>query len=174
MGYLRIHSLRPDILHLCRSAFWSHTYTDWEQIESPSPIGETGIHGLTLDWKRFCSAQTRSFLENEIAPLKAENPLIPVTTNFMLFYYGISYHELAKSLDIVSWDSYPAWHSSNDGDESEQACLADAYSDLCRSMLGKPFLVFVAIVAAYFFASLAMLIPAIDEFDVATGRSTAD
>ncbi len=41
-------------------------------------------------------------------------------------------------------------------------------------MLGKPFLVFVAIVAAYFFASLAMLIPAIDEFDVATGRSTAD
>ncbi|MBP5621385.1 MAG: hypothetical protein J6X44_05165 [Thermoguttaceae bacterium] len=41
-------------------------------------------------------------------------------------------------------------------------------------MLGKPFLVFVAIVAAYFFASLAMLIPAIDEFDVATGRATAD
>ncbi|MBQ9371058.1 MAG: ABC transporter permease [Thermoguttaceae bacterium] len=41
-------------------------------------------------------------------------------------------------------------------------------------MLGKPFLVFVAVVAAYFFASLAMLIPAIDEFDVATGRATAD
>lgn len=41
-------------------------------------------------------------------------------------------------------------------------------------MLGKPLLVFVAIVAAYFFASLAMLIPAIDEFDVATGRATAD
>ena len=41
-------------------------------------------------------------------------------------------------------------------------------------MLGKPFLVFIAIVAAYFFASLAMLIPAIDEFDVATGRATAD
>ncbi len=41
-------------------------------------------------------------------------------------------------------------------------------------LLGKPFLVFVAIAAAYFFASLAMLIPAVDEFDVATGRSTAD
>ncbi len=41
-------------------------------------------------------------------------------------------------------------------------------------MLGKPFLVFVAIVAAYFFASLAMLVPAVDEFDVATGRATAD
>lgn len=122
------------------TAFWSHTYTDWVQIESPSPIGETGIHGLTLDWKRFCTAQTRSFLENEIAPLKAANPLIPVTTNFMLFYDGIRYHELAKSLDTVSWDSYPAWHSSEDGDESGQAYVADAYSDLCRSMLGKPFL----------------------------------
>ena len=41
-------------------------------------------------------------------------------------------------------------------------------------MLGKPLLVFVSIVAAYFFASLAMLIPAIDEFDVATGRATAE
>lgn len=41
-------------------------------------------------------------------------------------------------------------------------------------MLGKPFLVFIAVVAAYFFASLAMLVPAIDEFDVATGRATAD
>ena len=41
-------------------------------------------------------------------------------------------------------------------------------------MLGKPMLVFVSVVSAYFFATLAMLIPAIDEFDVATGRATAD
>ncbi|MDO5309218.1 MAG: hypothetical protein Q4G03_06965 [Planctomycetia bacterium] len=41
-------------------------------------------------------------------------------------------------------------------------------------MLGKPFLVFISVVVAYFFAGLAMLIPAIDEFDVATGRATAD
>ena len=25
------------------TAFWSHTYTDWEQIESPSPVGETCV-----------------------------------------------------------------------------------------------------------------------------------
>ena len=41
-------------------------------------------------------------------------------------------------------------------------------------LLGKPLFVFVSVVSAYFFATLAMLIPAIDEFDVATGRSTAD
>lgn len=122
------------------TAFWSHTYTAWEQIESPSPIGETNVHGLNLDWKRFCTAQTRSFFENEIAPLKAENPEIPVTMNLMGFYDGINYWEMAKTLDVVSWDSYPTWHSNQDGDETYNAFWADAFSDICRSMLGKPFL----------------------------------
>ena len=122
------------------TAFWSHTFSDWDEIESPSPIGEQLIHGLSLDWKRFCTAQTRSFFENEIAPLKAANPRIPVTTNFMAFYDGISYWELAKSLDVIAWDSYPAWHSRQDGDETYNAFWSDAFSDMCRSMLGKPFL----------------------------------
>ncbi len=43
------------------TSFWSHTYTDWSQIESPSPIGEHTIHGLNLDWKRFVTDQTISF-----------------------------------------------------------------------------------------------------------------
>lgn len=122
------------------TAFWSHTFSDWDEIESPSPIGEELIHGLSLDWKRFVTAQTRSFFENEIAPIKAANPNIPVTANFMAFYDGINYWELAKSLDVISWDSYPAWHSREDGDETYNAFWADAYSDMCRSMLGKPFL----------------------------------
>ncbi len=122
------------------TSFWSNTYTDWAQIESPDPAGDTGIQGLALDWKRFCTAQTRSFLENETAPLRAENPLIPVTTNFMQFYDGVNYRALAKSLDVTSWDCYPTWHCTPDGDESGQACLADAFSDICRSMLKKPFL----------------------------------
>ncbi len=122
------------------TAFWSHTYTEWEQIESPSPRGETNIHGLNLDWKRFCTAQTRSFFENEIAPIKAVNPRIPVTMNLMGFYDGINYWEMAKSCDVISWDAYPTWHTNQDGDETYNAFWADAYSDICRSMLGKPFL----------------------------------
>ncbi len=45
------------------SAFWSHTYTDWSQIESPSPIGEMSLHGLNLDWKRYTTDQTIDFLQ---------------------------------------------------------------------------------------------------------------
>jgi len=41
-------------------------------------------------------------------------------------------------------------------------------------LLGQPHWVFVSVAGAYTFASIAMLIPAIDEFDVATGRTTVD
>ncbi len=41
-------------------------------------------------------------------------------------------------------------------------------------LLGKYFLVFVVLTGAFGFTTLAMLIPLIAEFDVATGRTTAD
>ncbi|MBR6761667.1 MAG: beta-galactosidase [Oscillospiraceae bacterium] len=126
--------------HAYWTAFWSHTYTDWSQIESPSPAGETNIHGLNLDWKRFCTAQTVDFFANEIAPLKAANPDLPVTANFMGFYDGIDYWKLLPLMDVVSWDSYPSFHNTDNGDESGNAMWNDAYSDICRTMLGKPYL----------------------------------
>ena len=120
--------------------FWSHTYSDWDEIESPSWRGETNVHGLNLDWKRFVSHQTAEFFRNEIEPLKAANPAIPVTTNFMGFHDSCDYYKLLPLLDVVSWDSYPTWHNSTDGNEMYNALWSDAYSDICRSMLGKPFL----------------------------------
>ena len=116
------------------TTFWSHTYSDWDEIESPSPIGETNIHGLNLDWRRFVTHQTIEFFRNEIAPLKAENPEIPVTTNFMGFHDSFDYWKLAPLLDVISWDSYPAWHSSGDGVEVGNALWSDAFSDMCRCM----------------------------------------
>ena len=68
------------------TAFWSHTYTDWSQIESPAPHGEGSNHGLNLDWKRFVTHQTLDFFKHECAPLRAITPTVPVTTNFMGTY----------------------------------------------------------------------------------------
>ena len=45
------------------TGFWSHTYTSWEQIQPPSPLGEMSTHGLNLDWKRFITAQTVDFMK---------------------------------------------------------------------------------------------------------------
>jgi beta-galactosidase len=88
------------------SAFWSHTYTDWSQVESPSPRGEQAVHALNLDWMRFVTHQTCDFIKMEKDTVKKINHNIPVTTNIMGTYEGLNYHKLAKELDIVSWDSY--------------------------------------------------------------------
>ena len=54
------------------------------------------------------------------------------------------------------------------------ACPLATFYALTSLFLGQTHLVFVTLVAAYSFATAAMLIPAIDEFDVATGRTTLD
>ena len=45
--------------------FWSHTYQSFDQVESPSPRGESMLHALNLDWKRFVTHQTADFAEKE-------------------------------------------------------------------------------------------------------------
>ena len=62
--------------------FWSHIYTDWDEIEAPSPIGEPNLHGLNLDWKRFMTDQMVDYCRHEIDVLKEITPSIPCTTNF--------------------------------------------------------------------------------------------
>jgi beta-galactosidase len=125
--------------HAWWAAFWSHTYTDWSQIEPPSPIGETSVHGLSLDWKRFVTDQTLDFMQNEIAPLRQITPDVPVTTNFMGFFPGVNYWKLAPALDVISWDSYPFWHQ---GLPDREYGVRTAFAhDLNRSMKhGKPFM----------------------------------
>ena len=91
------------------TAFWSHTYTSWDQIESPAPHGERAVHGLYLDWKRFVTHQTVDFMRHEIESIRSVTTEVPVTTNLMGYYPQLDYFKLAPHLDIVSWDSYPGW-----------------------------------------------------------------
>ncbi len=124
--------------HAWWTAFWSHRYTSWEQIESPSPIGEIYVHGQNLDWKRFVTDQTVDFMHNETAPLREMTPDIPVTTNFMGFYPGLNYWKLRKEVDVVSWDNYPDWHMP-DSDIATAVQTAFLH-DMNRSFLQKPFM----------------------------------
>ncbi|MCF6409513.1 beta-galactosidase [Alkalihalobacillus sp. EGI L200015] len=125
--------------HSWWTTFWSHTYTDWHQIESPAPHGETMVHGLNLDWKRFVTDQTLDFFKHEVKPLKAINSDLPVTTNFMEAFEGLDYVKFADALDFVSWDSYPTWHDK-DGDIHKAAWTAMNH-DFFRSIKdGQPFL----------------------------------
>lgn len=126
--------------HAWWTPFWSHTYTDWSQIESPAPHGENAVHGHNLDWRRYVTDRTIDFCKHEIAPLKAINPDLPVTTNMMevIPFDGLDYRKFADILDVISWDAYPTWHDA-ESDKKEAVKFAFNH-DLFRTIKGKPFL----------------------------------
>ncbi|MBO5200736.1 MAG: beta-galactosidase [Clostridia bacterium] len=126
--------------HSWWSTFWAHTYTDWNQILPPSPMGETSVHALRIDWRRFVSHQTADFMESEIATVKAITPDIPVTTNMIPgFYNAVDYRRLNKNVDFASQDMYPQW-KGRDPDDANVAMYAALQYDTARCFKHKPFL----------------------------------
>ena len=121
------------------TTFWSHRFTDWDEIEPPSALTEhwrgpehTAFQGITLDYRRFMSeAMLADFLAEKTA-IRESSPDIPVTTNFMGLYQPIDYHRWAPHLDFASWDNYPP-------DDVSQARMALTH-DLMRGLKdGQPF-----------------------------------
>lgn len=121
------------------TGFWSHTYTEWSQLESPSSRGEQSVHGLVLDWKRFVTERTIDFMQAEMEPLKRLTPQVPCTTNMMGLYDGLNYFRLSEALDVASWDNYPQWRS--DAGDAALAMQIAMVHDLNRCLKdGKPFM----------------------------------
>ena len=116
------------------TTFWSHRYTDWSQIEPVDP----STHGLMLDWIRFVSDQVLDFYQEEMKPLRAITPDVPITTNFMRPNVSLDYWAFAPYVDVISWDSYPRWHGNVD--EVGVAVETAFFHDLHRSFKQRPFL----------------------------------
>ncbi|MGO4936258.1 beta-galactosidase [Fundicoccus sp. Sow4_H7] len=128
------------------NTFWSHTYTDWDQIHSPSQLGETAVHALNLDWRRFVTDQTIDFYLHEKAAVQKYSTNIPVTTNFMadtenlIPFQSLDYSKFSQIVDVLTWDCYPAWH--NDWEtEADLAMKIGFINDLYRSLKEAPFLI---------------------------------
>ena len=125
--------------HAWWNSFWSHTYSDWSQVEGPSSLGEITVNAQILDWKRFVTYQTIDFYKSEIVPLREITPSVPITTNLMGTYNGLDYWKFAKELDVISWDNYPFWH--NPSGDSALASDTSFIHDINRSLKGgKPFM----------------------------------
>lgn len=118
------------------SDFWSHRYTDWEQIESPSSRGDRDLNGSMLDWKRFVTDQTTDFMRCEIEAVKSVAPNIPVTTNMMPYFPDLNYWVMKEELDFISWDNYPRWHGSVS--DTKIAAQTALWHDLMRCLKQKP------------------------------------
>lgn len=121
------------------AVFWSHTFTDWEQIVPPNALSEhwrgpdhTAFQGITLDYLRFMSEAMRQNFRDEKTAIRRHDAATPVTTNFMGMYRPIDYHRWADDLDFASWDNYPP----SDRDHARMALTHDLMRGLKR---GDPF-----------------------------------
>ena len=119
------------------TTFWSHTYDSFDQVEAPSAIGESSLMALNLDWKRFVTDQTISFVEQEIRAIHEGGSDKPATVNMMYRFEGLDYGKLAGAVDLVSWDSYPLWHKESEWDTARDTAF---WHDVMRGLKKKPFL----------------------------------
>lgn len=89
------------------TSFWGHTFSAWDEIETPTENGERGNQPMLLDYDRFQSDAILECYLGEYRILKAATPDVPVTTNLMGPFKPLDYHAWAPHLDVVSWDNYP-------------------------------------------------------------------
>lgn len=100
------------------TAFWGHTFYDWDEIVLPNALSEhfdyerTMFQGISLDYRRFSSDSMLNCYRMEYEAVKKITPHIPVTTNLMGFYKPLDYQKWAKYMDFVSWDNYPSYNDS--------------------------------------------------------------
>lgn len=115
------------------TAFWSHTYTAWDEVEPPYADGERIVHGLTIDYRRFQSDSLLACYTAERDAIRPHSPDVPITTNLMGTFSELDYRIWAKELDVVSWDCYPR-------PDAQPADIAFLH-DLNRGLKdGQPFL----------------------------------
>ncbi len=100
------------------TAFWSQTYTAWEQIPlpegAPVPLPDGFLPyspnpGLALDYRRFAAESFARYEGLQIRVLRDRcSPEQRITHNLMsLGNREIDHRALAEDLDFVSWSNYP-------------------------------------------------------------------
>jgi beta-galactosidase len=95
------------------TAFWSHTFYDWDEITVPDLRSECDDERhsrypvISLDYRRFQSDSLLECFKLERDAIKKEIPDAQVTTNLMGFFKGLDYQKWAGEMDFISWDNYP-------------------------------------------------------------------
>ena len=122
------------------TSFWSRSFDSFEQIEPPYDNGEHSILGLNLDWKRFNSWNMKDYLAFERRILKKYTPQVPATANFMKLFEQLDYVDLAKEIDIISWDGYPSWNNDYETPADTAAELSFDHAVMRSLKKDKPFM----------------------------------
>lgn len=89
------------------TVFWSQTFSAWSQVIPPRETPFEPNPAQVLDFYRFSSETTRTFLDEQVAILREHSPQRELTTNLMMGGFDVlDYPELVSGLDRVGWDNY--------------------------------------------------------------------
>ncbi len=124
------------------TVFWSQEYDAWDQIGPPLlVVGDSPNPAHALDYCRFSSDSIAGYQQLQIDILRAAQAQPGagtrqfVTTNFMGLFADLDAYELAKPLDLATWDSYPTGNAN-----SWHAYLEDADDGVYARDVGNPYL----------------------------------
>jgi beta-galactosidase len=126
------------------TAVWSQTYTAWDQVTPPILQLNEPNPSHALDFRRFATAAHAGLARLQVDLLATLAPGRPTFTNFMGLFPGLDPYELAATVDIAGWDSYPTgnverWQGPCYGDEpAPEAGRPYAYD------VGDPYLTAIA------------------------------
>ena len=98
------------------AVFWSQSYGRWEEIRLPNltPTGANPSH--LLDYDRFASETTVSYQQLQVDLLRQHTAGQFITTNTLGNFEDLDYHDLARPLDFIAWDSYPTGYAEFQGE----------------------------------------------------------
>ncbi len=127
-----------EVNRVWNTAFWGHTFYDWEEIVAPNLLSEhfaenrTMFQGISLDYRRFMSDSILECYCLEADAIRKVLPDAKITTNLMGCYKPLDYFKWAKKLDFVAWDNYPA-------NEDSYAKIAMNHDVMRGIKQGEPF-----------------------------------
>jgi beta-galactosidase len=88
------------------TAYWSQTYTDWEQVPFNT---DKANPGWMLELKRFITSQWRAFHRNQIDALRAvigDKQFITINFGGLGWANRFDRYDMNRDLDVTSWDDY--------------------------------------------------------------------
>ena len=97
------------------TVFWSQTYDSWEQIEPHNLTVAEPNPSHMLDFYRFASDSWTAYQQLQIDTLRGIiSPQQFITHNIIGSQTTIDYHDLARNLDFIAWDSYPTGYAETE------------------------------------------------------------
>lgn len=112
----------------CGLIFWSQDYGDWEEVELPADSQLTVPVSMYLEQSRFASYLTTEHCGRQAQVVRQIAPHQFVTHNTLGLYPWLNVYDLAKKLDFISWDTYPAV----DGDNYDVCMCHDLHRGIRR------------------------------------------